>query len=405
MNNEYKLYEWIFNPELTDGITTISLVENPATNIMAVQLSANQVYEFKLASEEERILVSPILIPEQLIYRDNINGEPAYIKASKETISKVQENFVKNGFQKNSNIEHSGDMIEGIVFTEQWLVRDSANDTINAYGFSNVPVGSWCVKAKLSEELWQDYVKSNKVKGFSVEGILGIQYINNNNKLKLKKMDKNLINKIIMSAIKEVAQANELTEFKDAEGKSYFATELAVDMIVTDADGMPIASTEFVIDAKKYNTDENGVIVSVEDVVAEPIAEEVQPEEVVVEAAEEVSGTTGTTITEDIVVEAAEDMSGTTVTEDVVSGVTDTVIVDEKDAKIAELEAQVSELEMKLAEMEAKCIEMEAKVVDANQEVIAMSSQMPASQGIPTIPVADEPKSNKSILDFLKELN
>ena len=160
MDNKLKVYEYVFNPETMPGIELISLVYEPATELVGVALSA-QVEEIKFSAVdgEERVLVSPILVPKQMIFRKEIGGEPAYVFASKETIKQLQQSFVKNGNQNNSNIEHKGDLITGITFTEQWLVRDSSNDTINAYGFKDTPEGSWCVKAQLSQELWDDYIK------------------------------------------------------------------------------------------------------------------------------------------------------------------------------------------------------------------------------------------------------
>ena len=273
MDNKLKVYEYIFNPETMPGIELISLVYEPATELVGVALSA-QVEEIKFSAVdgEERVLVSPILVPKQMIFRKEIGGEPAYVFASKETIKQLQQSFVKNGNQNNSNIEHKGDLITGITFTEQWLVRDSSNDTINAYGFKDIPEGSWCVKAQLSQELWDDYIKTGKVKGFSVEGLLGIKRVElareNNTKIKINKMNKQTFEQIVAEALKQVSLAADLNEFKDVDGNSYFATELVVDSIVTDANGAVIADKEFVIDGNKYKTDANGVILSVEPVEA-----------------------------------------------------------------------------------------------------------------------------------------
>lgn len=368
-NNELRIYDYVFDPEQMSGIKLIALVENPATEILAVQLSKEiPTYEFKLASEEERILVSPILIPDQLIYRSNINGEPAYVKASKETIAKLQEHFVSMGYQKNANIEHQGDMIDGIVFTEQWIVRNSEQDTINAYGFENVPVGSWCVKAKLSQELWTEYVKTGKIKAFSVEGMLGIK-LSNNNEIKLKKMDKQTIEQIVLSAIKSVALASDLIDYKDADGKSYFASSLEVGSIVTDADGGVMANAEFVIEDKMYKTDDMGAIASVEDVMKE---EEVTPEvEVEIEQVDEVP------VVEDVVVE--DDVQA--------------------------LKDKISEQEAMIAELETKLIDAEAKLVEAEAEKVEMSNQTPASTGIKDVPNTEfVSNKNESLFDTIKRL-
>ncbi len=370
MDNKLKVYEYVFNPETMPGIELISLVYEPATELVGVALSA-QVEEIKFSAVdgEERVLVSPILVPKQMIFRKEIGGEPAYVFASKETIKQLQQSFVKNGNQNNSNIEHKGDLITGITFTEQWLVRDSSNDTINAYGFKDIPEGSWCVKAQLSQELWDDYIKTGKVKGFSVEGLLGIKRVElareNNTKIKINKMNKQTFEQIVAEALKQVSLAADLNEFKDVDGNSYSATELVVDSIVTDADGAVIADKEFVIDDNKYKTDANGVILSIEPV------EDVEAEVEVEQAEVEVPAVEGET---EVEVEVEDPQ----------------VLKD----KIAEQEKTIADLEAKNIELQAMIVEMEDKV----KADVALSKQTPASEGIKKVALNSNVKPEKETL-------
>ncbi len=430
MENNLKVYEYIFDPTRVEmGIELISMVLEPATDIIGVALSAEDVIEvkFSIDNAEERILVSPVLVPNQMIFRKNINGEPSRVFASKETIKLAQQHFVRNGNQNNSNIEHQGEKLTGITFTEQWLVRDSKMDTINSYGFSNIPEGSWCVKAQLSQELWDNYIKTGKVKGFSVEGLLGIKrvemsteikhnippyhdsckcslnsdgtinseedvcdyckeqiQIQEKQKIKLSKMNKQTIEDIVAEArksvrtevVRQVALASEMTEFKDVDGKSYYATELVLDAIVTDAENAIIANAEFVIEGNTYKTDENGVIVSVEPVASE---EEAPKEET--ELADEVPPVEG---------EAPE---GEEEIEDV------QVLKD----KIAEQEKIIAELEAKNIELEAKLVEFEDKA----KADVALAKQTPASSGIKDTAVAlksDVKPEKESMSELLNRL-
>lgn len=372
MDNKLKVYEYVFNPETMPGIELISLVYEPATELVGVALSA-QVEEIKFSAVdgEERVLVSPILVPKQMIFRKEIGGEPAYVFASKETIKQLQQSFVKNGNQNNSNIEHKGDFITGITFTEQWLVRDSSNDTINAYGFKDIPEGSWCVKAQLSQELWDDYIKTGKVKGFSVEGLLGIKRVElareNNTKIKINKMNKQTFEQIVAEALKQVSLSADLNEFKDVDGNSYFATELVVDSIVTDADGAVIADKEFVIDGNKYKTDANGVILSVEPVEAPAVEAEVEVEQAEVEVP-------------------------------AVEGETE-VEVEVEDPQV--LKDKIAEQEKTIADLEAKNIELQAMIVEMEDKVkadVALSKQTPASEGIKKVALNSNVKPEKETL-------
>ena len=376
MDNKLKVYEYVFNPETMPGIELISLVYEPATELVGVALSA-QVEEIKFSAVdgEERVLVSPILVPKQMIFRKEIGGEPAYVFASKETIKQLQQSFVKNGNQNNSNIEHKGDFITGITFTEQWLVRDSSNDTINAYGFKDIPEGSWCVKAQLSQELWDDYIKTGKVKGFSVEGLLGIKRVElareNNTKIKINKMNKQTFEQIVAEALKQVSLAADLNEFKDVDGNSYFATELVVDSIVTDADGVVIADKEFVIDGNKYKTDANGVILSVE-----PVEAPAEQSPIKAKNAQQSP------------IKAFVSSSDVTPPADVV-----------EDPKI--LKDKIAEQEKTIADLEAKNIELQAMIVEMEDKAkadVALSKQTPASEGIKKVALNSNVKPEKETL-------
>ena len=55
-----------------------------------------------------------------------------------------------------------------MTVVESWIV-ESEKDKSRHYGL-DVPVGTWMVSMKVeSEDVWNDYVKDGKVKGFSIE--------------------------------------------------------------------------------------------------------------------------------------------------------------------------------------------------------------------------------------------
>jgi hypothetical protein len=77
--------------------------------------------------------------------------------------------YLKKGNQHNATLEHDG-KINGLTLVESWIKVDAEKDKSAAYGM-NDPVGTWYVSMKVdNEEIWQEYVKSGKVKGFSIEG-------------------------------------------------------------------------------------------------------------------------------------------------------------------------------------------------------------------------------------------
>ena len=149
------------------GIDAISIVESPAIQEDFIALNSQEI---KLAevSKEKKILMGALLVPNKPIYRKNGDDE-YYIYFSKDTIAKASQLYLKNGYQGNSTLEHASSL-EGLTLVESWWVEDEVNDKSRAYGM-NVPVGTWMGSVKVdNDEIWNEYVKTDKVKGFSIEG-------------------------------------------------------------------------------------------------------------------------------------------------------------------------------------------------------------------------------------------
>ena len=149
------------------GIDAISIVESPAIESNFIALNNHQV-KFATVDTEKRILMGPALIPNKPIYR-NQDGEEFYVYFSKATIEKAMQMYLKKGNQGNATLEHDG-KINGLTLVESWIKVDAEKDKSVAYGMED-PVGTWYVSMKVdNEEIWNEYVKSGKVKGFSIEG-------------------------------------------------------------------------------------------------------------------------------------------------------------------------------------------------------------------------------------------
>ena len=162
-----KIIELILNDEDAIGVEAISIVENPAIESDFVALKNEEV---KLAEidKEKRILLGALLIPKKPIYRRNGEDE-YYIYFSKETINKASQLFLQNNNQSNSTLEHDS-KLEGLTLVESWIVEDKEKDKTALYGL-DVPVGTWVGSVKVNnEDVWNDYVKTGKVRGFSIEG-------------------------------------------------------------------------------------------------------------------------------------------------------------------------------------------------------------------------------------------
>lgn len=149
------------------GIEAISIVENPAIEEDFIALKSQEV---KLAEvdKEKKILMGAALIPNKKIYRRD-GEEEYYIYFSEDTVRKASELFLSRGKQNNSTLEHEVS-IGGLSVVESWIIEDDVQDKSRKYGLST-PVGTWMVSVKVNnDDIWNDYVKTGRVKGFSIEG-------------------------------------------------------------------------------------------------------------------------------------------------------------------------------------------------------------------------------------------
>ena len=195
------------------GIQAISIVENPAIEEDFVALKTQKV-EFATQSEEKRILMGAALIPNKPIYRRS-GEEEFYVYFSKDTIRKASELFFQNGNQNKSTLEHEAEL-QKLSVVESWIVEDTEKDKSRLYGM-DMPVGTWMISMKVNNpDIWENYVKTGKVKGFSIEGYFVDKV--NFNKQEMEVLEEQEA-ELILSQIKAVIK-------KDGRRKTGKRTEL-----------------------------------------------------------------------------------------------------------------------------------------------------------------------------------
>ena len=163
------IYEMLLNEDsLEMGVNAISIVEDPAIGLDFIALNDQTKVALAKVSEEKRILMGAALVPDKPIYR-NMGGKEFYIYFSQDTIRKTAEMFFKNSNHQNATLEHDV-QLKGMTVYESWIVEDPVHDKSAKYGL-NYPEGTWVVTMKVDDEkVWNDYVKNEKVFGFSIEG-------------------------------------------------------------------------------------------------------------------------------------------------------------------------------------------------------------------------------------------
>ncbi len=162
-----KIVELILDEEAEIGVEAISIVESGAIEEDFIALKSQ---EFKLAEvdKEKRILMGALLIPNKPIYRRNGEDE-YYIYFSKDTVLKASQLYLMQGNQNNATLEHQYE-INGLSLVESWIVEDKVHDKSVKYGM-DLPLGTWVGSVKVNnDDVWNEFVKTKKVNGFSIEG-------------------------------------------------------------------------------------------------------------------------------------------------------------------------------------------------------------------------------------------
>mgnify|MGYP003705847859 FL=1 len=191
-----RIVELILDEEQEEGgIEAISIVESPAIESDFVALN-NQEIKLAEIDKDKRILLGALLIPNKPIYRKGDEGE-YYIFFSKDTIVKASQMYLRNGYQNSTTLEHD-QALKGLTLVESWIVEDKVQDKSRKYGL-DVPVGTWMGAVKVNnDEIWNEYVKTDKVKGFSIEGYFADKMERPKEKIKEDmSKDEIILNKII----------------------------------------------------------------------------------------------------------------------------------------------------------------------------------------------------------------
>lgn len=183
----------IFKNEQGDTIEQTEQSEDAATSVNAkpttnrnpngedvAQTKDMVTSNFAAADKEKQLIAGPLMVPNKLIYRyDDFNGE-YWVYFSEDTIEKIAYKYLEQGYQKEVNYEHSEEeKLKDITLVESWLVDNPSSDKSKSLMGEEYAKGTWFGIMKVrNKEVWDNYVKTGLVKGFSVEGFFADYMIN-----------------------------------------------------------------------------------------------------------------------------------------------------------------------------------------------------------------------------------
>ena len=135
----------------------IALVKKPANNKPVLLKSGTaRTFQITKADDETQRVYGIVYSPEQ----EDLQGDVA----DAETIRKAADRFMREGLQKNIDLEHSFTPEPNTYVAESWLTQKGDSR------FSEEPVGSWAVGIQIAKtEIW-DRFKAGELTGLSLAG-------------------------------------------------------------------------------------------------------------------------------------------------------------------------------------------------------------------------------------------
>ncbi len=180
--HDIPLFEITIKDDERQGIRNISIVKEPAIEVMAMcfsktELEENVKYEFK-TFKDKQIMAGPAMIPydvatgigKKILRKDKHDGLK-FVFFSKDTIKQMVDKFNMENNNKSIVVDHSSTKVMGFI-QQNWIIEDSYYDKSRMYGY-DLPVGTWFVEIKvLDEKFWKKEVIEMGKKGFSIEGLM-----------------------------------------------------------------------------------------------------------------------------------------------------------------------------------------------------------------------------------------
>lgn len=176
MENNYETYELVLKDE-EDGTFALSLVAEPAIMQDFVFFGKDkEVLKFASVDEDKHLIVGPILVPDLKILRMKEDGTPYYVQFSKDTVKQIAQKYIRDNNANNVTLEHEKP-VGDISLVESWIADSVQYDKARAYGLP-VKMGTWFGVFKVDNPMiWNDFVKTGKVKGISLEGLFSHELI------------------------------------------------------------------------------------------------------------------------------------------------------------------------------------------------------------------------------------
>jgi hypothetical protein len=335
------------------GIDLISNVKNPAVKIKGKAFSNQEHSKYCFSDSKKFRIAAPALVPDD-IYRNDEDGE-YFIRFTPEKIEELAKKFMSQLPNKNGsvfNLEHGNEMIDSFILEAILADTESKVNMIEESFGVIVPKGTFFVVQQFNDKhKFEELVSKGQI-GFSIEGFLGMELIDNKNQIKQSKMKKE--SKLTKMKRKQKFVGVKRT-FKSAS-KRKFEEVIENEEIIVIVDEL-VEGAEAVV---------------VEDVTEGPIENFTGEVEVVVEGVTETLIIEEGVVTEIVVEEATEEVAMETEEEEMYT---------EEEKKEEEME---EEKEEEMEENESPSVDVNAKFEEVYSIIAELKAELDSMKN-PTI--------------------
>ncbi len=144
-------------------VNYIALVQRPANNKSMVLKSNHHPFILKKTDDDLQRAYGIVYSPDE----EDLQGD----MASAETIRQAANQFMRDGLQKNIDIEHSFQPVDNTYLAESWLIRK--DDPL----FPLEKEGAWAVGIQIDDPtIWQQF-KNGQYSGISLAGSAEIEQV------------------------------------------------------------------------------------------------------------------------------------------------------------------------------------------------------------------------------------
>lgn len=210
----------VYEAKLKKGteVESFSLVLGAAVETKLSKFASEREKQVFFANEEKQIIYSVAMRPNKMIFRKDVNGEPANVFFSEETVEQIQQSYFKNNNagKVKMNINHGEDKFEGVYPIESWIVNDPEIDKSKTLMMEDVKKGDLIIGYKIeNQDVWEKFVKTGEVDGLSVEAFLDYE-INDKSNMSTEK-EKSFLKKLRALFMEDMPKEEEMAVDPDIE--------------------------------------------------------------------------------------------------------------------------------------------------------------------------------------------